>query len=78
MSFFGLTRIFSDMASFGRTRLMGVAVKRFLTQVIRHNKEDYNSLDESLMNRTRKLFAVRQAINPKAQNITVKRVKQKL
>ena len=27
------THIFSDMASFGRTRLMGVAIKRFLTQV---------------------------------------------
>jgi hypothetical protein len=45
------THIFSDMASFGRTRLMGVAIKRFLTQVIRHNKEDYNSLKESFRNR---------------------------
>jgi len=45
------THIFSDMASFGRTRLMGVAIKRFLTQVIRHNKDDYNSLEESLRNR---------------------------
>jgi hypothetical protein len=27
-----------------------VAVKRFLTQVIRNNKQDYNSLDESLRN----------------------------
>ena len=45
------THIFSDMASFGRTRLMGVAIKRFLTQVIRSNKDDYNSLDESLRNR---------------------------
>jgi hypothetical protein len=45
------THIFSDMASFGRTRLMGVAVKRFLTQVIRSSKQDYNSLDESLRNR---------------------------
>jgi hypothetical protein len=45
------THIFSDMASFGRTRLMGVAVKRFLTQVIRSNKQDYNSLDESLRQR---------------------------
>ena len=26
------THIFSDMASFGRTRSMGVAIKRFLTQ----------------------------------------------
>ena len=45
------THIFSDMASFGRTRLMGVAVKRFLTQVIRHNKQDYRTLDEQLRRR---------------------------
>jgi len=45
------THIFSDMASFGRTRLMGVAIKRFLTQVIRSNKDDYNSLEESFRNR---------------------------
>jgi len=45
------THIFSDMASFGRTRLMGVAIKRFLTQVIRHNKKDYNLLEESFRNR---------------------------
>jgi hypothetical protein len=42
------THIFSDMASFGRTRLMGVAIKRFLTQLKRHSKADYNALDESL------------------------------
>ena len=45
------THIFSDMASFGRTRLMGVAIKRFLTQVIRSDKDGYNSLEESLRNR---------------------------
>jgi len=45
------THIFSDMASFGRTRLMGVAIKRFLTQVIRHNKKDYILLEESFRNR---------------------------
>jgi len=45
------THIFSDMASFGRTRLMGVAIKRFLTQIIRSNKKDYNSLEESFRNR---------------------------
>ena len=45
------THIFSDMASFGRTRLMGVAIKRFLTQVIRGNRKDYNSLEESFRNR---------------------------
>ena len=45
------THIFSDMASFGRTRLMGVAIKRFLTQVIRHNNQDYHALDEQLRQR---------------------------
>jgi Transposase DDE domain len=45
------THIFSDMASFGRTRLMGVATKRFLTQVKRHNKEDYHAIDEQLRKR---------------------------
>jgi len=45
------THIFSDMASFGRTRLMGVAIKRFLTQVKRHDPNDYEALDESLRQR---------------------------
>ncbi len=45
------THIFSDMASFGRTRLMGVAIKRFLTQVIRSNKQDYDSLEGSFRQR---------------------------
>jgi hypothetical protein len=45
------THIFSDMASFGRTRLMGVAIKRFLTQVKHHDKNDYNALEPSLRDR---------------------------
>mgnify|MGYP001035156370 FL=1 len=45
------THIFSDMAGFGRTRLMGVAIKRFLTQLIRHDRQDYDLLDEFLRNR---------------------------
>ena len=45
------THIFSDMASFGRTRLMGVAVKRFLTQLKRHNRCDYDMLEESIRKR---------------------------
>jgi hypothetical protein len=45
------THIFSDMASFGRTRLMGVAIKRFLTQIKRHDERSYNALDESLRQR---------------------------
>jgi len=47
------THIFSDMAIFGRTRLMGVAVKRFLTQLKRHNREEYEKLPEELRERYR-------------------------
>jgi len=45
------THIFSDMASFGRTRLMGVAIKRFITQLKRHSNAGYNALEESFRNR---------------------------
>lgn len=45
------THIFSDMASFGRTRLMGVAVKRFLTQVQRQDPSAYAALSEGLRQR---------------------------
>jgi hypothetical protein len=38
------THIFSHMASFGRTKLMAVAIKRFLTQVRRHAPELYAAL----------------------------------
>jgi hypothetical protein len=55
------THIFSDMASFGRTRMMGVAIKRFLTQVIRYDKSGYEALDKVLQERytpsTHQLFA---------------------
>lgn len=40
------THVFSDMASFGRTRMMGVAVKRFLVQVRRRLPDDYACLPE--------------------------------
>lgn len=45
------THIFSDMASFGRTRLMGIAIKRFLTQVLRGDSSAYKALPESLRQR---------------------------
>ena len=45
------THVFSDMATFGRTRLMGVAIKRFLTQVKRHAAETYQELPEELRRR---------------------------
>ncbi len=57
------THTFSNMASFGRTRLMGVAIKRFLTQVKRHHEADYESLTEELRRRYApplgKLFAAK-------------------
>lgn len=42
------THLFSDMATFGRTRMMGVTIKRFLTQVRRHDPEGYAALAEAL------------------------------
>jgi hypothetical protein len=45
------THVFSDMAHFGRTRLLGVALKRFLTQVKRHDAAAYASLPEALRQR---------------------------
>ena len=45
------THVFSNMASFGRTRLMGVAIKRFLTQLKRHGPKAYELLDEPLRTR---------------------------
>lgn len=45
------THVFSNMASFGRTQLMGVAIKRFLNQVQRHASEDYEALPAVLRER---------------------------
>ena len=45
------THLFSDMASFGRTRLMGVAIKRFLKQVERNAPADYDTLPDTLRQR---------------------------
>lgn len=45
------THVFSNMATFGRTRLMGVTSKRFLTQVKRHAPEKYAALPEALRQR---------------------------
>jgi hypothetical protein len=42
------THIFSDMANFGRTRMMGVAVKRFLTQLKRRDEKSYDALGEAM------------------------------
>jgi hypothetical protein len=45
------THVFSHMASFGRTRLMAVAIKRFLTQVTRHAPEQYVALPDEFRRR---------------------------
>jgi len=43
------THVYSNMATF--TRMMGVVVKRFLTQLKRHHKEAYENLSEELRQR---------------------------
>lgn len=45
------THVFSNMASFGRTRLMAVTIKRFLTQVKRHHRTDFEALPAELRQR---------------------------
>jgi len=45
------SHVFSNMATFGRTRLMGVTIKRFLTQVLRHDAAAYAALPEALRGR---------------------------
>src|SRR3954453_10904811 len=45
------THVFSHMASFGRTKLMAVAIKRFLTQLQRHAPDAYDALAEDLRRR---------------------------
>jgi hypothetical protein len=40
------THVFSHMASFGRTKLMAVAIKRFLTQLRRHDPDAYAALPD--------------------------------
>ena len=45
------THVFSHMATFGRTKLMAVAIKRFLTQVQRHDPDAYAALPEDLRQR---------------------------
>ena len=45
------THVFSDMATFGRTKLMGVTIKRFLTQLKRHHRPAYDALPDELRSR---------------------------
>ena len=56
------THVFSNMATFGRTRLMAVTIRRFLTQVKRHAPAAYEALPQDLRERyaasEHRLFAV--------------------
>lgn len=45
------THVFSNMATFTRTRMMGVVVKRFLVQLKRHHTGAFERLDEDLRER---------------------------
>ena len=45
------THVFSNMASFGRTKLLAVAIKRFLTQLKRHDPDAYAALSDDLRQR---------------------------
>ncbi|KKK42778.1 hypothetical protein LCGC14_3169500, partial [marine sediment metagenome] len=45
------THLYSDMATFGRTKLMGVTIKRFLTQLKRHHGDLYEALDQDFLAR---------------------------
>jgi hypothetical protein len=45
------THVFSHMASFGRTKLLAVAIKRFLTQLKRHDPDAFAALPEDLRHR---------------------------
>jgi hypothetical protein len=45
------THVFSHMATFGRTKLMAVAIKRFLTQLQRHDSDAYNALPKDFRHR---------------------------
>ena len=45
------THVFSNMASFGRTRLLAVTIKRFLTQVKRHHPADFEALPAEVRQR---------------------------
>lgn len=66
------THVYSDMASFGRTRLMGVAVKRFLAQVLRHHPADYAALPDEFRSRyeqsAQRLFGESKTTEARRQN----------
>lgn len=42
------THVLSNMACFGRLKLLAVTLKRFLTQLVRHHREAYEALPEEM------------------------------
>jgi len=66
------THVFSHMATFGRTKLMAVAIKRFLTQLQRHDGDAYAALPEDLRKRytpaQSRLFADAKDADARARN----------
>lgn len=42
------THVLSNMAKFGRLKLLAVTTKRFLTQLLRHHPEEYEALPDDL------------------------------
>ena len=52
------THVFSDMAKFGRTKLMGTSITKFLTQLKRHHKKLYENLPEIIRSRYSKKIDV--------------------
>jgi hypothetical protein len=48
------THVFSDMATFGRTRLMGITVKRFLHQLLRYHPDIHEQILESSVHNAEK------------------------
>ena len=65
------THVFSHMATFGRTKLMAVAIKRFLTQLTRHDNTAYAALPDDLRQRyappQSRLFADAKAADTRAR-----------
>src|SRR3954464_15802271 len=66
------THVFSHMATFGRTKLMAVAIKRSLTQLQRHDGDAYAALPEDLRKRyappQSRLFADAKDAEARARN----------
>src|SRR3954451_11070838 len=66
------THVFSHMATFGRTKLMAVAIKRFLTQLQRHDRDAYTALPDDLRRRyappQARLFAEAKDAEARARN----------